>query len=149
MDRLSLDQERVEELRTECGTNYPGKDTPLPGTALKLDDDVIWLGLFPMRVVWGYDLETMFSGFSPEWFGDSIAVVEGQYITDRAPADPAETPMPIYPQQQQQRQAVGADGQPSKHDKKAALQHLLKQLEPTAAKRVRELVKEKRPELLR
>ncbi len=142
MDRLSLDQERVEELRTECGTNYPGKDTPLPGTALKLDDDVIWLGLFPMRVVWGYDLDTMFSGFSPEWFGDSIAVVEGQYITDRAPADPNETPMPIYPQQAQQPQGK------LKHDKKAALKHVLKQLTPEYAKKVRALVKKKKPELL-
>jgi hypothetical protein len=144
MDRLNVSQTRVLELRAECEGLYPGYDKPLPGTALQLDDDVMWLDMFPMRVVWGHDGADAFNGYCPDFFGEGYCNVEGVYITDRAPADPNETPMPVYPQQQQQRQTSGG----LKHDRKRALQHVLKQLDPEQAKKVREYVRGQRPELL-
>lgn len=141
MDRLTFDEERVEELRDELRDNYADYEKPLPGTPLKNGDDVMWLDFFPMRVLWGHDHPDYFNGYCPEYFGDAACNVEGHYITDRAPADPEETPMPIYPQQQRQEQH-------HKHDKKKALQHVLKQLSPDAAKKVRALVRSKKPELL-
>lgn len=144
MDRLNVSQTRAEELRDECEANYPGYGDPVPASALKVFDDVLWLdGLFPMRIVWGHDHPDYFNAYCPEFFGEGSCNCEGTYVTDRAPADPNETPMPIFPQQQQQRQ-----GSAPAYDKKKALQHLLKQLSPTSAKKVRELVKQKRPELL-
>lgn len=143
MDRLILDTGDVDRIRTEVQTDYPSYGDPCPGSALKVDDDVMWLDMFPMRVLWGHDDAAYFNGFSPEWFGETNVVVAGEYVTDRAPADPEETPMPIWPQQAQQPQ-----GNKPKHDKKTALKHLLGQLDPEHAKKVRALVKAKKPELL-
>lgn len=145
MDRLTLNQADTEEQRDVLRNSpeYGAYSTPLPGTALKQDDDVMWVGALPMRVLWGTDSPDIFAGYSPETFGpDTYVFVEGIYITDRAPADPQETPMPIYPQQAQQPQGK------TKHDPKRALQRLLKQLKPEYAKKVRALVKAKKPELL-
>lgn len=144
MERLNINQARLEELRLTQSVPLPDYAEPLPGTALKLDDDVMWLEFAPMRVVWGIDDPGRFQGYSPDIFGDLLVSVEGQYINDRAPADPEETPMPIYPQQAQQRQPAGQ----KKHDPKRALQDLLKQLTPEYQQKVRALVREKRPELL-
>lgn len=139
MERFTVDQERVEELRTQLEGDYPGKSTPLPGTALKLDDQVMWLDFAPMHVLWGYDLDTFFCGYCPDIFGDAAAIVEGEYVTDRAPLDPQETPMPIYPQQQQQRQG--------KHDARTQEQRLkdLIKLQPSkeVAKKMREVFKQR------
>ncbi len=144
MERLNIDQARLEELRLTQSTPLPSYSEPLPGTALKLDDDVMWLGFAPMRVAWGIDDPGSFQGYSPDIFGDMLVAVEGQYITDRAPKDPSETPMPIYPQQAQQKQP-----QKQEYDPKRALRDLLKRLPHDAQKRVRALVQEKRPELLK
>ncbi len=152
MDRLDVDQSHVEDLRTEVSSvsTYVGKSTPLPGSVLKLDDDVTWLDLFPMRVLWGYETPDYFFAYCPD-MDESYLYFDASYITDRAPLDPNETPMPIYPEQQAMRglkQAPESTKKAKKHDKKAALQHLLKQLNPAQAKKVRALVKAKRPELL-
>lgn len=142
MDRLTLDEARVTELREDMQSNYPDYEKPCPGSALKVDDDVLWLDVFPIRVLWGHDHPDYFNGYSPDYFGDSSCNVDGHYVNDRAPADPNETPMPVWPQQAQQPQGK------TKHDPKKALQHLLKQLKPEFAKKVRALVKAKKPELL-
>jgi len=144
MDRYTMNQSRVDTLRGEQQLVLPTYETPLPGTALKLDDDVLWLGFAPVRVVWGFDEPDRFLGYSPEelgGLGDYVVPLEGQYITDRAPLDPQETPMPVYPQQAQQPQHT-------KHEPKKALQRVLKLLKPHDAKRVRALVREKFPHLL-
>ncbi len=151
MDRLNLDETRVTELRADMESNYPGYGTPCPGSVLKIDDDVLWLeGIFPMRVLWGHDHPDFFNGYCPEYFGDLTVNVEGHLVTDRAPADPNETPMPIYPETQQRRGQQQQQPQHGKHkhDATKALHHLLKQLDPPHAKKVRALVKAKRPELL-
>lgn len=142
MDRITnINQENFDRIRAECQRDYPGVSTPLAGTALKLDDDIMWLGVLPARVLWGHDDPAAFNGFNEDVFGPTNVVLEGQYITDRAPADPEETPMPVYPQQAQQPQHT-------KRDPKKALQAVLQQLDPEYAKRVRALVKAKKPELL-
>jgi hypothetical protein len=144
MDRLNIDQSIVDALRTQVSQvgPYIGKSTPLPGTALKLDDDVMWLDVLPMRVLWGYEMDEYFHAYCPDMDLDGYSYFDGIYVTDRAPVDSQETPMPIYPQQAQQPQGK------MKHDPKRALQSLLKRLAPDAAKRVRQLVKARRPELL-
>lgn len=139
MQRLSLNQTTVEALRADAQTGYPGRSEPLPGTALKLDDDVWWLDLVGARVLWGYDTDEYFTAYCPDWFGDALVLLQGVYITDRAPADPEETPMPVYPQQQQQRQG--------KHDARSKEQQLkdLIKLQPDSAvaKKMREVFKQK------
>jgi hypothetical protein len=151
MERLTLDTGDVDRIRTEVQTAYPSYGDPCPGSALKVDDDVMWLDVFEMRVLWGHDDAAYFNGFSPEWFGETNVVVAGEYVTDRAPADPMETPMPIYPEPMQARAAADAKTtapKAHKRDEKKALQHVLKQLSPEQAQKARALVKAKRPELL-
>ena len=139
MDRITIDQDRINELRSDCQNDYPDKSAPLPGTALKLDDQVMWLGFAQLQVLWGYEMSTFFCGYCPDMFGDAVAIVEGEYITDRAPADPQETPMPIYPQQQQQRQKPH-DGRSMKE----RLRDLIKlQTDQGVAKKMREVFKER------
>lgn len=149
MDRQNIDQDRVDFWRAdyEAQTAYAPYADPLPGSHLKLDDDVFWLADFPVRVVWGTDNPSFFLGYCPDIFGDYAVPLQAEYITDRAPADPQETPMPIYPvqQQQQQRQPTAAD----KHNgKKKALQAALKSLPPEAAKKAREKIRALQPDLL-
>ncbi len=144
MDRLNLDQQKAVAMHDQCASLYPGYEKPLPGTPLKIYDDIVWLDLFPMRVVHGHDHPDYFNAYAPDFVGeDSYANCEGHYITDRAPLDSNETPMPIYPQQQQQRQEPRR-----KHDAKEALRHFLNQLPPEGKKKARQLVRQKRPELL-
>lgn len=145
MDRLNIDQAVVETQRNvvKSFAVYADKSTPLPGTALKLDDDVEWLGFLPMRVLWGYETPDYFFAYCPDMDLDGYSYFDGIYITDRAPLDPEETPMPIYPQQTQQKQPHGA-----KYDPKRALHDLLGRLDHEQQKRLRRLVRQKRPELL-
>lgn len=143
MDRMiNIDDTQFQAVRTRLSNTEPyvGKSDPLPGTALKLDDDVMWLDAIPFRACWGYETPDFVFGYNPEIDLDTCPYFEGIYITDRAPADPQETPMPIYPQQQQQVQRGGADKH-TKQAKKRALRAVLKQLKPEGAKRVRELVR--------
>ena len=147
MDRLTnITQTLVDTLRAQLQTfdEYVGKNVPLPGSALKLDDDVMWLGVLPMRVLWGYETPDYYFAICPDIDPSGYSYFEGTYITDRAPADPEETPMPIWPQQAQQPQQHGK----KKHDPKRALHELLQRLTPAQAKHVRALFKQKRPELL-
>ncbi len=144
MDRITnIDDTRFQTVRSTLQQTgpYVGKSDPLPGTALKLDDDVMWLDCIPLRVCWGYETPDFFFGYNPDIDIDACSYYDGIYITDRAPADPQETPMPIYPQQAQQPQRRRLDA-------KEALRNLLRRLKPDARKRVRQLVREKRPELL-
>ncbi len=146
MERLNYIQADVEEQRDVLRNSpeYGAYSTPLPGTALKQNDDVLWVDVIPMRVLWGTDSPDIFAGYSPDMFGpDTYVFVEGQYVTDRAPADPQETPMPIYPQQAQQPQH-----KKHKHDPKAALKRVLDQLDHEHQKKLRALVRQTRPELL-
>jgi hypothetical protein len=96
MERLSLDQQRVEELRAEWQGYYPDNAKPCPGSSLKLDDDVAWQGMH-LRVVWGHDDPHFFNAYGPDYFGDAVVNLDGRLITDRAPANPEEEPMPIWP----------------------------------------------------
>lgn len=64
---------------------------------LKRGDHVICAGL-PLVVVGPGSHRTVFSGMYAPWLGDNFVLpIEASYITDRAPADPTEDPMPIIP----------------------------------------------------
>jgi hypothetical protein len=63
---------------------------------LKRDDDVICGGI-PLRVVGPARDRGFFLGLYPPWFGDSVMACEALSITDRAPANAGEPPMPVIP----------------------------------------------------
>lgn len=99
MERQDIDQERVEFWRADYQTQpaYADYSEPLPGSRLKLDDDVMWLSGFPTRVIWGTDDPAIFLGYCPDIFGDYAVPMQAEYIEDRAPVDPEDLPaMPIY-----------------------------------------------------
>jgi hypothetical protein len=142
MDRIQgLSQQSIDTLRAGLQAEYPDNQKPCPSTPLKIDDDIMYLDVFPMRTLWGTDGPDYAFFYAPDIFGEIPGNLDAHYITDRAPADPQETPMPIWPQQAQQPQH-------RKHDKKAALRELLKQVPPENKKKVRALIKAKKPDLL-
>lgn len=65
-------------------------------SALKAGDDVICAGM-PLRVAGPARGRGYFSGYYEPWFGDAVVPIEAAYVTERAPADSGETPMPIIP----------------------------------------------------
>lgn len=65
--------------------------------ALKDGDDVIASGT-PVRVICPGRGRGWFYSMIIEEQGFTIGQHEAQYVTDRAPADPNETPMPIFPE---------------------------------------------------
>lgn len=163
MDRLTLSQTRVDELRTTLQAALPDYAEPAPGSVLKLDDDVMWLEFAPMRIVWGSDTADYFYGYSPDIFGESYIQVDAPNITDRAPADSGEAPMPIYPEPEMQMQQATDDGNAAARqmggaaarkpkgaaeDPKKLVQAVLRQLPPDEAKRAREKIRAVRPDLL-
>lgn len=116
MERFDIDMQRVEELRDYAKGNYPNGETILPGSVLKPDDQVLWLEIAPVHILWGAAPDT-FCAYAPDLFGDLLCELpvgyQAEYISDRAPADPAEQPMPIYPdgppEPEQQMQQAGED----------------------------------------
>jgi len=168
MERLEIDQARVDELRAEQQAYYTDCAEPLPGSFLKLDDDVLWLGEFPMRVVWGYEMDQFFQGYCPGGFGDVCVIVEGALISDRAPKNAEEPSLPIYPEPEpepepeQQQQSAGdekahkkkRDQKPSTpapltlEDKRRIVAMTLCRIGDEAQKRAREKLRETHPELL-
>lgn len=160
MERIaSINQTAFDAYREDLQGFYPEYPDPLPGSRLKLDDDVLWLGVFAMRVLWGHDHPAWFNGFCPE-LGDICLNVEGVHIQDRAPADPQDLPaMPIYPEEPQQLMRAAAataeapdDGaKPRKHelrDEQRALRSVLAQIPIKQRKAALQLVAQRRPELV-
>jgi hypothetical protein len=64
---------------------------------VKQDDDVMIADSFSVRVLGPARDRRYFAAYKPEWFGRSIIPIEASAITDRAPLDSGETPMPIRP----------------------------------------------------
>jgi hypothetical protein len=120
MDRLEgIDQVALESRRAALVAAAATEDQSLPaedrrdrminesltteqralvfGSILKHDDDVICGGL-PLRVVGPAEGKNSFYGQYDPWFADLLINIEAFYVTERAPADALETPMPIYPE---------------------------------------------------
>ncbi len=150
MSRIEgLEPDKIAALRLTLQEDYAANEQPCPGTNLKINDHVMIFDVLPVMVLWGTDDPDCFFAYAPDLFGEMAANLDAHYITDRAPADPNETPMPIYPQQQFAQQPGARDAAKRKtHDQKEALRHLLKQLTPEYQKKVRALIKQKKPELL-
>lgn len=167
MERFEIDMQRVEELRTWAQGNFPDGQTILEGSVLKPDDQILWLGIAPCHVLWGAGADT-FCVYSPDCFGDLLCELpsgyQAEYISDRAPADPAEQPMPIFPdgppEPEQQMQQAGEDDSEhqmggEKHRHKATLQEqrqavaqVLAQLTDEQRAHAAAKIREKRPELV-
>lgn len=68
-----------------------------PGCRLKHGDDVMVSGM-QSRVICPSEVEGWFYDLSIEGMIFVVGQHEAQYVTDRAPADPEEEPMPIFPE---------------------------------------------------
>lgn len=157
MNRLqNLDQSRIDFHRGVAQQNYPDYAKPCPGTYLKVDDDVQWLGFVDGRVLWGHDEPQYFFLYAPDIFGDVAVPVDVGYVNDRAPADPQESPLPIFEPSPQYAQQPGArDAQKSKGKTKTAdasearrvLQETLKKLPKENAKQAREYIRTHRADI--
>ena len=166
MERLEIDQAMVDQLREELRRALPEFEEPLPGSVVKQDDDILWLGFAPGRVVWGSDAPDYVYFFSPDIFSpNSCACVPAEYITDRAPVDPSEAPLPIYPddggeEQAQQASPDGNERQMGGERRRARREYSIQQAREAVAAVLaalpsddarafaRERIRAKRPELL-
>lgn len=167
MDRITtIDQAEVERHRENLSAQEAGYDQPCPGSRLKLDDDVQWLGFVNARIVWGHPNDGAFYGYAPDVFGPETAPVplDVGYVNDRAPADSNEEPLPIYPEDPPQQFAqqpgvkehlAGKQGKgkgkthknPDAAEIKQALTKLLASLPKEAAKNLRQYVKKHRSDI--
>lgn len=166
MERFETDMQRVEELRDWARNNYPNGQTVLEGSVLKPDDQILWLEIAPCHIIWGAGADT-FCIYSPDCFGDLLCELpsgyQAEYISDRAPVNPEEQPMPIYPdgppepEQQQQGESDDSERQMggTKRRHKATLQEqrevvakVLAQLPDENKQRAIEKIRAKRPELV-
>lgn len=112
MDRQQLDQDLVtfceqkaaqhkQEADDGADDYLPEKDRRNrpnvlgPLCRVKGGDDVLHNGL-PVRVIGPAREEGWFYGLEVARFGPIDVPMEGQYITDRAPADPTEEPLPVF-----------------------------------------------------
>ena len=163
MNRLSINQADVDRHRSALVGQFPNAQKPCPGTVLKLDDDVSWMGFIKGRVVWGHDDPAQLHLYAPDIFGDFVPPLDVGYVDDRAPVDPGEAPLPILApveQQQEQAQDEGDDAGARqmggvavrktrpKLDPKKVIQAVLKALPPENAKFARERIRALRPDLL-
>lgn len=166
MERFEVNMERVEELRDWARGNYPSGATILQGSVLKQDDQILWLGMAPCHVLWGAGVDT-FCVYSPDCFGDLLAEVpcgwQAEYISDRAPVNPEEPPLPIFPEGQpppEQMQQADADeserqmgDEKQRHkatlqEQRQAVAQVLAQLTDEQRAQAAAKIREKRPELV-
>lgn len=160
MNRLSLNQTDVERNRDLLREPEAGYETPCPGSVLALDSDIQWLEFIDGRVLWGHPDPLTFYAYCPDIFGDSAVPLDITYVNDHAPLDPEAPSMPLYPEEpaamglmskggeETAEPAKKLHGRPREYDEKRALQDLLKRLTPEQQKKVRELARQKRPDLL-
>lgn len=112
MDRQDLDQTALdfctERAAFHKGEADAGDDDYLPekdrrnrahvlgpNCRVQAGDDVLNNGN-PVRVIGAAREEGWFLGLQQTPWGFADVPMEGQYITDRAPADPNEEPLPIF-----------------------------------------------------
>ena len=117
MERIpDIDQERVEywrKISVDAALAGLDNDLPeeqrrsrpevLPGSFVKRDDDILLFDCIPLHVVGpGRGLDGVLA-YYPPWFGDDCVqfAIGPNDITDRAPADGEEDPMPAWPEEGQ------------------------------------------------
>jgi hypothetical protein len=116
MERMQgLDEARIAEIaQQQLDGALAGEDNDLDpgarrdreevvaGSNLKRGDDIMIIDVFPLRVIGPARGATSITGFYPDWFGNEpmyLALEPPVYVTDRAPLDPNETPMPVFPEE--------------------------------------------------
>lgn len=111
MNRIAgIDQERIDYWRQLNLDEAQTQDNDLPpedrrtradvyvGTVLKRDDDIMISDVIPSRIIGPARGRTSVICYYPEWFGDqpqAFDIETATWITDRAPFDAQETPMPV------------------------------------------------------
>lgn len=83
------DREHVAYYQKPDGSWHP--------TLLKENDDVMIGGAFPVRVIGAARNRSFFAAHYPPFFGNDVVPINVEGVTDRAPADPNEPPMPVIP----------------------------------------------------
>lgn len=172
MERFEVDMTVILGIREELRAARPGSEEPLPGSYVKLDDQLFWLGCVPAHVLWRGDSDEEFIAYTPDLGMDRVGLpagTRGEWIYDRAPVDPSEPPLPIYPPleppPEQQVQQVSDDRsddarqmggertahrkKPSLQDERRALDRVLDKLTPEQRDRAEALIRSNRPELLK
>lgn len=112
MNRLSLDEQQVQAMRAAVVSIYasiPGtwepEDDPnrtgdvCPGSVLKVDDDVLARDGNAYRVLSPAPGRDRFTAWGMTDWGMTTTSLALSDVTDRAPADPNEIPMPILAEQ--------------------------------------------------
>lgn len=111
MDRLTLSPEALAFVSEQRAANHAAattEDTDLDpadrrdraevlgaGCRVQRDDDVLY-SEFPLRVIGPARGQGWFFALLEVPWGFTTTPLEGQYITDRAPADPEDEPLPIF-----------------------------------------------------
>lgn len=170
MERFEVDMEYMQAMRAELRESRPGPDVPLPGSNVKLDDQLLWLGCVPAHVLWRGDSEEEFIAYTPELGMDRMGLpagTRGEWIYDRAPINPDEPPLPIYPPleppPEQPQQALDDQGgperqmggervphrnRPSLKDERSALEALLAKVDADKRDGAIAKIRARRPELV-
>jgi len=121
-----IDQSRVDYWRAlnhdaaSTDTDLPVEERRdradvIPGSFIKRDDDLLLYDAIPYRVIGPGRGAWCVIGYYPEWFGDMTVELEfvAETVTDRAPADTNEAPMPVFPAPILLRTAGGQRANPS------------------------------------
>lgn len=163
MNRIpDINDARVAELLADwlAGSDQDAENPPegrrdreeiYAGSALKRGDDVQVYGVpeFIFRVVCAGNSESCLIIYYPPWFGDMLIPLEigdadaaSEAVTDRAPLDSNETPMPVFPPPMMEaRRAVAASkkakGGHDKHDRKQAIKAVIASLPPHQAQQLK------------
>lgn len=149
MERQNLDEQRCQELTAYAQEMIPPSGgPPLPETIVKVGDDLLVYGSLPVRVLSNGSGPGFFVGYTePSIFG-----IDGylewpyaeEFINDRAPLDPQETPMPVWihedpePGQQQQGAFTRRNAPSYVLTIERALQHVLIQIPHDKRREVRD-----------
>ena len=109
MERLNLDEQQVQALRAAIvaandemsGTWEPDDDPKrtgevCPGSAIKLDDDVLASDGNTYRVIAPAPGRERFSAYGQTMWGMTQTSLHLGEVVDRAPADSGEEPMPVW-----------------------------------------------------
>jgi len=85
------------DMRSRTDVAWYGDGETWAPTLLKRDDDVIMCGI-PFRVVGPSADRKFVTVYNQQMVGDMCLYFDAASVTDRAPFDPEETPMPVIPE---------------------------------------------------
>jgi hypothetical protein len=95
-DTSNPDEGTLADPRTRAVVAYYAADNgSWQPTRLKVYDHVMMLGIAPCVVAGPARGREYFLAYAPEYYGAQLVTLKWDIVTDRAPEDPEEEPMPI------------------------------------------------------